>query len=67
MGQECFSTSSKTSRKCNFNYHDCGDTQMVGGNAGSTFQIDAYFSPVSSPLLFKSEKVVVLQVAVAAE
>jgi len=40
MGQECFSTSSKTSHKCNFNYHDCGDTQMVGENAGSTFQID---------------------------
>jgi len=29
--------------------------------------IDAYFSLASSPLLFKSEKVVVSQVAVAAE
>ena len=36
-GQECFGTGSKTSRKCNFNYHDRGDTQMVGENAGSTF------------------------------
>jgi len=67
MGQECFGTGSKTSRKCNFNYHDHGDTQMVGENAGSTFRIDAYFSPASSPPLFKSEKVVVSQVAVAAE
>jgi len=66
-GQECFSTGSKASRKCNFNYHDCGDTQMVGENAGSTSRIDAYFSPTSSPPLFKSEKVVVSQVAVAAE
>ena len=66
-GQECFGTGSKTSRKCNFNYHDRGDTQMVGENAGSTFWIDAYFSPASSPPLFESEKVVVSQVAVAAE
>jgi len=40
---------------------------MIGENAGSIFQIDAYFSPVSSPLLFKSKKVVVSQVAVVAE
>jgi len=40
---------------------------MVGENAGSTSRIDAYFSPASSPPLFKSEKVVVSQVAVAAE
>ena len=65
--QKCFGTDSKALRKCNFSYEDCGDTQMVGEIAGSTFRIDAYFSPTSSPPLYTSEKVVVSQVAVAAE
>ena len=65
--QECFDINSSALRKCNFNYEDCGDTQMIGEIAGSTFRIDAYFSPASSPPLYMSEKVVVSQVAVAAE
>ena len=67
MGQKCFGTDSKAPRKCNFNYHDCGDTQMVGEIPGSTFRIDGYFSPKYSPPLFKSTKFVISQVAVAAE
>jgi len=67
MGQKCFSTDNNIPRKCNFNYHDCGDTQMVGEIPGSTFQIDGYFLPEYSPPLFESTKVVILQVAVAAE
>ena len=67
MGQECFGTDSKAPRKCNFNYHDCGNAHMVGEIPGSTFQIDVYFSPEYSPPLFESAKVVVSQVAVAAE
>ena len=67
MGQKCSGTDSKGSRKCNLNYHNCGDTQMVGEISGSTFRIDAYFSSEYSPPLFKSEKVVVSQVAVAGE
>jgi len=50
---------------CNFNYTDCGDTQMAGEIAGSTFQIDAYFSPASSSPL--SRNVLASQVAVAVE
>jgi len=67
MGQKCFGTDSNIPRKCNFNYHNCGDTQMVGEIPGSTFQIDGYFSPEYSPPLFESTKVVISQVAVAAE
>ena len=65
--QECFSTDSKAPRKCNFNYHNCGYSHMVGEIPGSTFRIDGYFSPKYSPPLFESTKVVVSQVAVAAE
>ena len=64
--QKCSGTD-RAPRKCNFNYEDCGDTQMVGEIAGSTFRIDAYFTPTSSPPLYTSEKVEVSQVAVAAE
>jgi len=67
MGQECFGIDSKAPRKCNFNYHDCGNAHMVGEIPGSTFQIDGYFSPEYSPTLFESRKVVISQVAVAAE
>ena len=67
MGQKCFGTDSNIPRKCNFNYHNCGDTQMVGEIPGSTFRIDGYFSPEYSPPLFESTKVVISQVAVAAE
>ena len=62
--QNCIGIDSEIPRKCSFNYHDCGDTQMVGEIVGSTFQIDAYFSPISSP---PTGKVVTSQVAVAAE
>jgi len=65
MGQKCFGTDSKAPRKCNFNYHDCGNAHMVGEVPGSTFRIDGYFSPEYS--LFESTKVVVSQVAVTAE
>jgi len=65
--QQCFGTDSKAPRECNFNYHDCGDTHLVGEIAGSTFRIDAYFLPASSPPPSKKAKVVVSQVAVAAE
>jgi len=67
MGQKYFGTDSKVSRKCNFNYYNCSDTQIVGEIPGSTFQIDGYFSPEYSPPLFKSTKVMVLQVTVAVE
>jgi len=67
MGPKCFGTDSKAPRKCNFNYHNCGNTQMVGEIPGSTFRIDGYFSPKYFPPLFKSDKVMVSQVAVAAE
>ena len=63
--QPCSGTDSKAPRKCNFNCHNCGNTQMDGEIAGSTVWIDAYFSPTSSPS--PSRKVVVSQVAVAAE
>ena len=63
--KKCFGTDSKAPRKCNFNYHDCGNAQMVGEIPGSTFRIDGYFSPEYS--LFESTKVVVSQVAVTAE
>ena len=66
-GQKCFSTDSKAPRKCNFNYHNCGYSHMVGEIPGSTFRIDGYFSPKYSRPLFESTKVVVSQVAVAAE
>ena len=66
-GQKCFSTDSKAPRKCNFNYHNCGYSHMVGEIPGSTFRIDGYFSPKYSRSLFESTKVVVSQVAVAAE
>jgi len=67
MGQKCFSTNSKAPRKCNFNYHNCGDTHVAGEIPGSTFRIDQYLSLKYSPPLFESTKVVVSQVAVAAE
>jgi len=35
-------------RTCNFKYSICDDTHMAGEIAGSTFRIDAYFSPLSS-------------------
>jgi len=66
-GQKCFSTDSKAPRKCNFNYHSCGYSHMVGEIPGSTFRIDGYFSPKYSRPLFESTKVVISQVAVAAE
>ena len=65
--QKYFNPNGTAPRKCNFHYEDCGDTQMVGEIAGSTFRIDAYFSPTSPPPLCKSEKLVVSQVAVVAE
>ena len=65
MKQQCSGTDSKTLRKCNFSYRDCGNTPMVGEIAGCTFRIDACFSPVSSDPL--PGKVVASQVAVAAE
>jgi len=64
--QRYFNANGTAPRKCNFDYEDCGDTQMVGEIAGSTFRIDAYFLPTSPPSSCKSEKVVVSQVAVAA-
>ena len=65
--QKYFNANDTDPRKCNFDYDNCGDTQMVGEIAGSLFRIDAYFSPKSPPPLCKSEKVVVSEVAVAAE
>ena len=67
MGQECSGTDHKGLRKCNLKYHNCGDTHVVGEIPGSTFRINGYFSPKYSPTLSKSTKVVVSQVAVAAE
>jgi len=67
MGQECSSTDHKGLRKCNLKYYNCGDTHVVGEIPGSTFRINGYFSPKYSPPLFESTKVVVSQVAVAAE
>jgi len=63
--QPCSGTDSKAPRKCNFNCHNCGNTQMDGEIAGPTFRIDGYFSPLSCTPL--AGKVVVSQVAVAAE
>ena len=65
--QKYFNAKGTAPRKCNFDYEDCGDTRMVGEIAGSTFRIDAYFLPASSPPPSKKAKVVVSQVAVAAE
>jgi len=52
-------------RTCNFKYSNCGDTHMTGNIGGSTFRVDACFSPLSSTPL--AGKVVASQVAVAAE
>jgi len=65
MGQECFGTDSKAPCKCNFNYYNCGNTQMVGEIPGRTFQIDGYFLPEYSPPLFESTKVMISQVSVS--
>jgi len=67
IGQKCSGTDPKGPRKCNLKYHNCGYTHMLGEIPGSTFRIDGYFSAEYSPPLFESDKVVVSQVAVAAE